>query len=152
MMIPMLGFVACSNDDDDDLPNVDFHFEISGATRSEGVIYVVQGSTFEITSLTVTNNEAGKGAGITSASYYWDNFFLGTTVQPPYAFEFITNEDTPLGRHQIQVSCPVFAVDKELANAIVTLNVEVVAAEEDLPEVGTPEPTVITPTITKSAK
>ncbi|MDE6120747.1 MAG: hypothetical protein K2F63_03055 [Muribaculaceae bacterium] len=151
MLVPMLGFVSCSDDDGDDLPQVEFNFETEGTVSVDGLLYVVQGETFKITAINVTNKEANKAAGIVSAAYYWDGYYLGTTALPPFAFEFVTSEDTSIGTHQIQVECPVYAVDKELANAVVTLNVEVVASADDIPT--SPSQggsSTFTPTITKA--
>lgn len=124
-------FGACS--DDNDIPDVDFDFAFENAVVSDGTVYVVQGDEFEITSITVTNNEEGKGCGISSASYYWDYEFIGAAVEPPYGFKFIVSEETPVGDHSLEVRCPVFAVDKTLANALIAFDVKVVATPEDLP-------------------
>lgn len=131
-MIPMLGFVSCS-DDDKNLPNVDFSYEYEGAQLSDGKLYVAQGETFEITAINVKNNEQGKGAGIGAADYYWDGRFIGTSIQPPFGCEFPTTEATPVGLHQISIFCPVYAVDKEVATANILIDVEVLATPEELP-------------------
>ena len=136
-MLPMLfAFTACS--DDDDLPQVDFDFTYENATVVDNTVYVVQGTTFDISAITVTNREEGKGCGISYAAYYWDYLYLGTTVEPPYGFEIELAEDTPLGKHNIEVRCQVFAVDKTIANAVVSIDVVVVASADDIPQTGTP--------------
>ncbi|MBO4977660.1 MAG: hypothetical protein J6C67_02960 [Muribaculaceae bacterium] len=135
-MLMLLPLTAC-HDDDDDLPRVDFDLAISGATYADGVIYVVQGDTLEIESITVVNLEQGKNAAITAATYYWDGYCLGSTVQPPYGFEIITDEQTPVGRHSLEITSPLLAEGKALATAVLVYPVQVVADEADLPGTGT---------------
>lgn len=132
LLIP-LGLTSC-HDDDDDLPNVDFDVTFDGAVIDNDVIYVVQGESFSVESVKVINRDPGKSAIITSATYFWDAFPLGTSVVDPYGFEIETSSTTPLGNHSLQISCPVYAVDKEMATALVTFTVCVVADEADLPE------------------
>ncbi len=134
-LLPMtIAFTACS--DDDDLPNVDFDITYEGATSVDGVLYVVQGTSFEITGITVTNREEGKGAGISAADYYWDYVYVGTSIQPPYGFEFNVTENTPVGRHQLDIQSTVFAVDKTIAQAVCSFQVQVVASADDIPDGG----------------
>lgn len=133
LLIP-LGLTSC-HDDDDDLPNVDFDVTFQDAAIGEdGVIYVVQGESFSIEGVKVINREAGKSAIITSATYFWDAFPLGTSVVEPYGFEIETSSTTPLGNHSLQISCPVYAVDKEMATALISFTVCVVADENELPD------------------
>lgn len=133
LLIP-LGLTSC-HDDDNDLPDVDFDVTFNDAAIDEnGVVYVVQGESFEVESVKVINREAGKSAIITSATYFWDAFPLGTSVVEPFGFEIETSTTTPLGNHSLQISCPVYAVDKEMATALVSFTVCVVADEADLPD------------------
>ncbi|MDE6465046.1 MAG: hypothetical protein K2L16_10530 [Muribaculaceae bacterium] len=143
-----LAFVSCS--DDNDLPDVDFTLTVSGATNVDGTLYVVQGENMVIESITVTNRENGKGAMISSASYYWDGYYLGAAVQPPYGFEIETSEETPAGRHTLEIVSPLFAVDKTMATAVLVYNVQVVPTAEDIPEGGTNTFTG-TPTVSDSS-
>lgn len=147
LLIP-LGLTSC-HDDDDDLPNVKFDVTFEDATVDNGIVYVVQGESFSVEGIKVINNEAGKSALITSATYFWDAFPLGTSVVDPFGFEIETSPTTPLGDHSLQISCPVFAVDKETATALVSFTVRVVADQADIPTVpeGTPQHQLITPSI-----
>lgn len=129
-LIPLLAFTAC--DDDDNLPNVDFDLTIDGAVNVDGTLYVVRGETLTVESITVINKDGG-GAFITSASYYWNGYFLGRTVQPPFGFEIETNESTRLGRSRLEIYAPLFASDKTLANAFIQYGVTVVESSEDIP-------------------
>lgn len=142
-ILPLLAFGFTSCNDDNDLPNVDITLNISGAESVDGTIYLVQGDTLYIDAIDVTNNEPGKAAFISSATYYWDYVNLGTAVVPPYSFAIATNENTPVGRHLLQVEAPVAAVDKELGIAVLTYVVEVVESADDIPA-GTPQNQVLT--------
>lgn len=126
---------ACS--DDNDLPQVDFTLSIEGGTYVDGNLYVVQGQNLTIESITVTNTESNKGAMITSASYYWDGYYLGAAIQPPYGFEIETTDQTPVGRHVLEIVSPLYAVDKTMATSVLVYNVNVVASEDDIPQGGT---------------
>ncbi len=134
-LIAAIAFVAC-DDDDKNLPDVTFNIEIENAQRVDGTLYIVQGDTLEVKSITVTNNEAGKEAFITSASYYWDYNYVFSSVIPPYGFSFYVGKNTPVGRHNLDIECPVYAVDKEAAVAISSFKVKVVASIEEIPATG----------------
>ncbi|MDE6271084.1 MAG: hypothetical protein K2M12_09565 [Muribaculaceae bacterium] len=136
-VLPFFGFTSCSNDGDD-IPNVDFSLEITDGTTVDGTIYVVRGTTLKIDGIKVKNLDGDKSAMITSATYYWDQIRLGTTVVAPYGFEFETTENTPLGRHEITIECPVYAVDKSPAVSTIYYRVEVVENADDIPAVTTP--------------
>ena len=56
-----------------------------------------------INSILVHNKENGKAAMINSAAYYWDGYYLGTAIQPPFGFEIETTEETPLGKHSLEI-------------------------------------------------
>lgn len=135
-LLMLLPLTAC-HDDGDDLPNVDFDLTIAGAVYSDGTIYVVQGETLEIEAITVTNLEQGKGAAITAATYYWDGYCLGSNIQPPFGFEILTDKETPLGKHTLEITSPLLAEDKSIATAVLVYPVVVVATAEDLPDTGT---------------
>lgn len=146
-IVALLGFTSCH--DDNDLPDVDLSFNIEGAVRAEGSLYVVAGDDIVITGISVTNNDAGKVAMVTAASYYWDYYFLGENVVAPYGFTIQTTEDTPTGSHLLEVQCPVVAVDKAPATAVAAFNVVVVADASEIPAGGTTS-FAITPRTTAS--
>lgn len=149
LLIPALAFVSCS-DDDKDLPNVDFDFTFENATVVDGTVYVVRGQTMEITAINVVNKEPDKSAIITVANYYWDRYFIGSTAQPPFAFEIEVSDQTPLGKHLLDIQAPLYAVDKAPAVAVVGFNVEVVESADDIPEAAAPT-TRISPSISSTA-
>lgn len=132
MLIPALTLVSC-HDDGNDLPNVDFNLSFENGVEVDGTIYVVQGEVLKITAIDVVNNEADKSAMISSANYYWDGYYMGTSIQPPFGYELDISKDVPLGKHQIDIECPVFAVDKSPATAVVFMYVNIVESASDIP-------------------
>lgn len=134
-VLPMVALTACHDDDGDDLPNVKFDVEVTKATVDDGVIYVVAGDSIVVESVKVFNQEPGKSALITAATYFWDGYPLGTNVVSPYGFGIAVSQATAVGRHYLQIACPVYAVDKEAATATLQYPVQVVASKADLPVV-----------------
>ena len=134
LAIPMLAFVSCH--DDNDLPDVDFNFTFENATRVDGKLYAVQGQPFKVASIEDKNKDSNKPAMITAANYYWDYYYIGSSIQPPFAFEVQLSEETPLGEHLLEVQAPLFAEDKEAATAVVSFKVQVVASADDIPQAG----------------
>lgn len=124
---------SCSNDDD--IPNVSFNLAVAGGEldQNTGTIYIVQGDTLNIESLSVTNLDSDKAAAVTDAQYFWDYNFLGGTPIAPYKFTIVTNDNTPLGDHVLSIKANVVAVDKAPAVAVVDYPVVVVADSTQLP-------------------
>lgn len=151
LILALLPVALASCSDDDDLPQVDFTLNIQGGSYADGAIYVVQGQNLTIESITVTNMESNKGAMITSASYYWDGYYLGAAIQPPYGFEIETTDQTPLGRHTLEIVSPLYAVDKEIATSVLVYTVQVVSSEDEIPAEGTNTFTG-TPTVSGDSK
>jgi len=149
LLVPTLAFVACS--DDDDLPMVAINFEIDGASKVDGVYYVVQGETMTIESITVVNQESDKNAAITQADYYWDYHYIGTSIQPPYGFELKTDENTPVGKHLLEVEMPVIAVNKTPGIALTAFKIMVVANEDEVPEPEVPSVTKVYPKVSSTS-
>lgn len=139
LLIPSLALTSCH--DDDDIPNVDFNIALDeNATEVNGDIYVLEGQNFSITGISVTNLDSNKGALITSASYYWNGYYLATNIQPNYGYTF-NLENTPVGKYRLEIECPVYAADKSPATAVVFINVYIVASADDIPA-GTPDASV----------
>ena len=135
LAIMPLALVSCH--DENDLPDVDFTVSVTGGTYVDGSIYVVQGENLVINSILVHNKENGKAAMINSAAYYWDGYYLGTAIQPPFGFEIETTEETPLGKHSLEIVSPLLAVDKEIATSVLVYNVTIVGSADDIPAGGT---------------
>lgn len=147
MLLPVIAFTSCH--DDNDLPDVDVSVKIEGGVNVDGVIYVVQGDILNIESINVVNREEGKSAIITSASYSWDYLPAGISVVPPYGAEFAT-ENVPVGRHLLQIECPLYAVDKTAAVMYMAYRVDVVASADDIPSGSQSTEFVTTPGVKES--
>ena len=127
------GFSSCS-DDDDDLPDVSLGITIEGGVFGpDGDIYVVQGDQLNILSVDVKNNIPGQNAGLANVSYYFESRYLGTTNTPPFGCEGLTGVDTPVGDYDLDITCNVLAVDKELAIASLDYDIEVVPDASYIP-------------------
>ncbi len=128
-----LGFASCNNDDDD-LPNVSLGITIEGGVFGpDGDIYVVQGDQLNVLSVDVQNNVQGQNAALANVSYYFDSRYIGTTNTPPFSCLNLTGEDTPVGDYDLDITCNVLAVDKELAIASMDYDIEVVPDASYIP-------------------
>ena len=142
LLIAALPFVATSCSNEDDLPNVDYSVEITGALvdQETGTIYVAQGDTLNIESITVKNLDSDKNAGITGAEYFWDYNFIGNSPFAPYGYKIYVSDETPLGEHALTIRMGVVAVDKEPAVGIVNYNVQVIPNDNDAPSTAAVQP------------
>lgn len=133
--LPMLGLASCS-DDEKSLPNVDFSLNVADGTEVyENQLYVVSGDSLTIAGIDVINNEQGKAALIPYADYYFDGAFIGRSVVLPYGIKVPMEAGlVSVGKHTLGISCPVYAVDKEIAFAALEYTVNVVADQNDMPE------------------
>lgn len=132
-VLPLMAvsFVSCS--DDDDLPNVDITVDVDNATIVNGTIYVVQGDTLDITAVNVKNNDTSKNAAITNVRYFIDGYYFGTSFFQPYPAYNITDADTPVGKYQLGITCTVLAVDKSIAQGVLSYPIVVVASADQIP-------------------
>lgn len=130
MALPVLFFASC--DDDNNLPDVKVSIQVDGGVSVNDILYVVQGDTLKVEDIKVINQEEGKNAMITSASYSWDYMFLGVSVTPPFGVKIPTDNVQP-GKHLLQIECPLFAVDKSPANLYMAYKVYVVESVDDIP-------------------
>ena len=64
----------------------------------------------------------------------------------PVLPDYVT-ENTPVGRHQLDIQSTVFAVDKTIAQAVCSFQVQVVASADDIPA-GGESTTHVTPKVT----
>ncbi len=131
VMMAAVAFTSCS-DDDDDLPNVNFSFDYSGATVVDGSMYVVHGETLEIEGLSVTPVNPRHQASIGKAVYYWDYEWLFSSVVPPFGLNIDTDR-VPVGTHLLQIKCTVLETGCSMATATVSYKVNVVASTDDIP-------------------
>lgn len=136
LALPLAFFASCDNDDD--LPEVDMSVEMSGGMISDGVIYMVQGDTLSVESVSVkslTDKPATAGA----TTYFWDYRPAATVIAAPYTMEFDTAL-TPVGNHLLQIQTGVYQVDKTAAFVVLSYKVKVVESAEEIPEGATPMP------------
>lgn len=134
LCLPFATITSCS--DDDDLPDVNLSIEIDGGKAVGEVIYVVKGETLKITSVNITNNEQGKNALITSATYFLDGFRLGTVILPPFPYDITFEREQSVGDHNLEILCDVAAEGKALGIALISYHVKVVEDASDIPDEG----------------
>jgi len=130
-----LTFVAVACDDDDnDIPNVGIQATISGGVFEGDEIYVAQGDELVIDALTLTNNTDKEGA-LGAVSYYWDHYLIGTNLTQPFELKLET-ADQPVGRHLLQAQMPIYVVDYPICWGYIQYYVNIVEAQDDLPDSG----------------
>lgn len=137
ILLPLTAtFVSCS--DDDDLPDVSLSLTISNAEALGDTIYVVQGDTLKVDAINITNNEQGKTALITHATYN----FLGFAYErpfAPFAWKYATSADVdnvdyiPVGKYPLNIVVNIAAEGKSLAFAVMPYIVQIVATPDDIP-------------------
>ena len=143
MALPLL-FVSC--DDDDDLPKVKIGIETSGCKIVDGTIYVVQGDTLGIDSISITPIDPKNKVALASVNYFWDRMYVETTNIPPFAFA-ITTGNLMTGRHLLQMRGSVLAVNYAPAIAYIDYTVMVVESAEDIPSGKVETAMIVTPDI-----
>lgn len=135
-MLPLVFFTAC-HDDDDNLPDVDINVYMSGALQADGNLYVVQGDTLSVDSITVTPLNGTKAATLGNPTIFWDTFRVGTVVSENFSFKFNT-ADMPVGNHFLGIRMGVYQVDKTLAFAVLGYKVVLVESADQIPAGATP--------------
>lgn len=131
-----LAYVSCS--DDDDLPDVSMSITIDDAKAFADTIYIVQGDTIKIESINIKNNEQGKNALITFASYRFVNEIYSTPYIP-FAWSRPTSADPtsfyyiPLGVYPLDITVDIAAEGKSLAFGVLPYMVRIVASPDDIP-------------------
>lgn len=147
LLLLALPFILVACDDDDKVPDVDFDITMSGGVSVDGTIYMVQGDTLDVESITViAGSNVKKGVAIGGATYYWDYDIAGATVTPPFGYSFDT-QYARIGNHLLQIECPVLAIDFAPATAIVSYFVSIVEKKEDIPAGPVDQHTTVRPEI-----
>ncbi|MDE6582687.1 MAG: hypothetical protein K2K47_09215 [Duncaniella sp.] len=131
LALPVLGLLA-SCDDDNSLPQVTVQVDYEGAVDVDGVLYVVQGEPFSITSVKVTPDEGTGNATLGPVNYAWNSVFIGTSEVAPYGVGFDT-ENMNLGNHLLEMSATIVQVNKPLSTLNLGFKIKVVASAEDIP-------------------
>lgn len=131
-----LALTAC--DDDNDLPDVDVTVNFDSTVHShDGELYVVKGEPVSVSSIEVTNRDAGKKAIATAAIYYLNGARIGASVVAPLAFTYPT-DNLPVGTYDLNVEVEILALDKTPAFGVLGYKIHVVEKLSDVP--GEPQP------------
>ncbi len=134
--IPLV-FTACDNDND--LPDVDITVNFENAVRADdGRIYIVKGNPISVTSIEVTNREAGKKAIATAAIYYLNGLRVGASVISPLSFSLST-DNLPTGTYDLNIEVEIIAVDKTPAFGVLGYKLCLVENESEIPGNQPPE-------------
>ena len=133
-LLPLTFVAVACDDDDNDIPNVGIQATISGGVFEGDEIYVAQGDELVIDALTLINNTDKEGA-LGAVSYYWDHYLIGTNLTQPFELKLET-ADQPVGRHLLQAQMPIYVVDYPICWGYIQYYVNIVEAQDDLPESG----------------
>ena len=133
-LLPLTFVAVACDDDDNDIPNVGIQATISGGVFEGDEIYVAQGDELVIDALTLTNNTDKEGA-LGAVSYYWDHYLIGTNLTQPLELKLET-ADQPVGRHLLQAQMPIYVVDYPICWGYIQYYVNIVEAQDDLPDSG----------------
>lgn len=129
LALPLM-LVSCH--DDNDYPNVRVGVDYSGATNSQGTLYLVQGDTLNVDSVFVTPVDPTKPAVISSVTYVLNGTPLGVAPTSPYSLSILTAPLQP-GKYTLRLQMGVFQNGKTPGIAYVYLPFEVVESSADIP-------------------
>lgn len=135
LAIPMLAFISC--DDDDKLPKLDMDVQVENATNIDGTLYVIQGDTLIIKSISVSSPDATNGIALGGVTYILNYEPIFFSPEAPYSISIDTN-GWAVGTRLLQIQTNVYAVDYSPMYAWMTFPLKIVASEEDIPS-DTPE-------------
>ncbi|MBO5455869.1 MAG: hypothetical protein J6A20_05075 [Muribaculaceae bacterium] len=128
LALPLLGFIATSCSDDDDLPDVTLSMDYSGATLTDGVFTVEQGDTLKINALKVIPAEGTKPATLGPVSYFIDGFYQFTSYEVPFSC-YIPTENLKVGKYLLQAKATILQIDKTMAFGVFSYPINVVEKE-----------------------
>ena len=118
-LLVALPLFLTSCHDDNDLPNFNVQVEFGdGADVSKGVITVEQGTPLVIESVAPVDYDASNIA-FGTVTYILDYGVGVSTNVAPFGIALETG-DLPVGRHLLQITFPVFAVDYSVCRAVVS--------------------------------
>lgn len=140
MLLPLLGFSACSNNDD--LPEVDIVVEFNGLYLSQGRYYAVQSEPFAVVSLSSRSIDGSEPSAIGGVTYYWNYQPQISTNRLPFRFEIDMSSAT-VGLNQLGISMTIAQTGKPLFYGTLRYRINVVAQLTDLPEDAKPVTTDI---------
>lgn len=128
MVLPLLA-VSC--DDDNDFPKAVFDIQTSGGVDDGDFIYVQNGDTINIQSISIVADKSTKGAMILRTNYYWDNLPAGPGFAPTFGREFVM-VNQPLGNHILTIEMLVGAEGYSVGYYVMNVPVKVVGDDFDM--------------------
>lgn len=138
VLLAAVAFIFTSCSDSDPLPNVSLTVDIDGGTvdTTHGIVYVLQGDTLNVLSVSATNLDTKEPATITGVDYFLNYSWVGNTTIRPFSMPAIINENTRPGDYVLNVSAGIAVVDKEFATVVAGYQIKVVSDVNDIPAVG----------------
>ncbi|MBD5241518.1 MAG: hypothetical protein HDS59_05505 [Barnesiella sp.] len=136
-MSALLVFAFSSCSDDSDLPLVDIDTTCSGAVMVDGTLYVVQDSTFEITSVIAQPIREGKKAMVTSVVYSLDGWIIGSTDVAPFGVTFEPGTFS-VGKHLLGMQMMIAEEGCTPAVGYYARDLVVVSSADEIPAATTP--------------
>lgn len=135
LVVPFaLGISSCSSDKD--LPDVNVTIGFDNAAVSEGVVYVLQDSEFQITGISTKSVDSNNASAIVNIDYFWNYMPApGLTWSPmPLTIDMSQMPLVKEGANVLGLNATLLETDKSIAYASFRIPVKTVAAEEDLPD------------------
>ena len=136
-MSALLVFAFSSCSDDSDLPLVDIDTTCSGAVMVDRTLYVVQDSTFEITSVIAQPIREGKKAMVTSVVYSLDGWIIGSTDVAPFGVTFEPGTFS-VGKHMLGMQMMIAEEGCTPAVGYYARDLVVVSSADEIPAATTP--------------
>lgn len=132
----MLAFTSC-DDSGKELPQVIMNVNYSNASQVNGILYVVQGDTLKVDSITLTKKPNTKNAAILRVGLGINGFLTDYTTIPPFAMQ-VPTESLDTGRYVMTIQGDVVQVGKSPAVALIATKLKVVADAGEVPPTDTP--------------
>lgn len=135
LVVPFaLGLASCSSDKD--LPDVNVTIGFDNAAVSDGVVYVLENSEFQLTGITTKSVDSNKASAIVNIDYFW-NYMPApglTWSAMPITIDMAQMPLVKEGANILGFKATLLETDKSIAYASFRIPVKTVAAVEDLPE------------------
>lgn len=134
LFLPSLALTSCDNDDDNsNMPDVTISLSYGdGAVAVDHEVYVVQGNDLTVTGVFVKANRPGKTATLGPVTYTFNGVVVGYNPVAPFGLTLPTASLAP-GQYLLTLGMTVAELHCELAQAVASVPVNVVADEADIP-------------------
>lgn len=136
LAIPLLASFTACNDDDDQMPKVQFTIEYANASNVDGTVYILKDSSLTVSALNVKAVNPNHNAALGPVEYYVNNVPVGMTPVQPFAIT-IPAGFFNLGTNTLGMAMNVAEEGCSLARGYIEVKVEVVADSTAIP---TPSP------------